>query len=123
MLGLGPSDTNDELRYDGNPANNSAVPIMYPATPAGPTVLGGGTDPTLDDKMSVTELYPATTADTNTGWIQGTLTAADGKTGLQGIGPQPGPCSQHGRDSLPLVPSPFQGPEAQPAVQDGPKAG
>jgi len=36
MLNVGPSDVNDELIVDGNVANNTAVPIMYPTT-----VLGG----------------------------------------------------------------------------------
>jgi hypothetical protein len=85
VLGVGDSVTNDELRYNGNTADNSAVPVMFRPTEVSPTVLGGGTALTLDDQMSVTDLYPSATANTTTGWIQGTLTLPDGKTGIQGV--------------------------------------
>jgi hypothetical protein len=58
---------------------------MFPPTAVSPTVLGGGTALTLDDQMSATDLYPSATADTTTGWIQGTLTLPDGKTGIKGV--------------------------------------
>jgi len=84
MLGVGSSDTNDELIFDGNPANNSAVPIMHPATEVG-NIIGGGFAPTLDDRMAVSALYPSATFDSSTGTIRGKLLLPDGTTGLQGI--------------------------------------
>jgi hypothetical protein len=80
MLNLGASDLNDDLVFDGNPANNTAVPIMYPAT-----VIGGGIAPTLDDRMSVSALYPSADIDKKTGIIRGQVVLPDGTTGLQGI--------------------------------------
>ncbi len=80
MLNVGDSDLNDELIFDGNIANNSAVPIMHPAS-----VIGGGFVPTLDDRMEVSTLYPSTSFDANTGIIRGQVVLADGTTGLQGI--------------------------------------
>jgi hypothetical protein len=80
MLGLGSSDLNDELIFDGDVANNTAVPIMYPGL-----ILGGGSTPTLDDRMAISALYPATSFEANTGVIRGQITLADGVTGLQGI--------------------------------------
>lgn len=80
MLGLASSDANDELRFDGNVANNSAVPIMHPGS-----VIGGGTALTTDDKMSLSTLYPSATFTANTGVIRGSVLLPDGVTGVQGI--------------------------------------
>src|SRR5207249_11259607 len=79
-LNLGASDANDELLFDGNVANNTAIPVMHPIS-----VIGGGFAPTLDDRMAVSALYPAASLDTKTGIIRGQMLLADGTTGLQGI--------------------------------------
>jgi hypothetical protein len=84
MIGVGSSDTNDELVFDGNVANNNAVPVMHPATGVG-NVIGGGFALTLDDQMSVSSLYPSDSFATSTGMIQGQVLLPDGTTGLQGI--------------------------------------
>lgn len=80
MLGLGSSDLNDELIFDGNVANNSAVPVMYPSS-----ITGGGFTPTLDDRIAISTLYPSTSFEANTGLVRGQVTLADGTTGYQNI--------------------------------------
>lgn len=84
FLGVGASDTNDDLIFDGNEANHSAVPIMHPLTQQG-MVIGGGFAPTLDDQMAVSALYPSATFNTSTGEIKGQLFLPDGTTGAQGF--------------------------------------
>ncbi len=80
MLNIGTSDLNEELLFDGNVANNSAVPVMYPGR-----VLGGGFILTLDDRIAASMLYPSPALEKNTGVIRGQVVLADGTTGLQGI--------------------------------------
>jgi hypothetical protein len=88
MLDLAPSDLNDEVIFAGNVPDNAAVPIMHPGSAInGYTipVLGGGTALTVDDRMSVSALYPSGTFSSSTGTIQGQVLLPDGTTGLQGI--------------------------------------
>jgi hypothetical protein len=80
MLHLGASDLNDELIYDGDLTNNRAVPVMSPFA-----VAGGAAALTLDDRMSLSSLYPSDQLAEQTGVIRGKVLLADGKTGLQGI--------------------------------------
>jgi hypothetical protein len=80
MLNVGASDLNTELIFDGNVANNTAVPIMNPNR-----AVGGGIVPTLDDRMAVSSLYPSTSFEANTGILRGQVLLPDGKTGIQGI--------------------------------------
>jgi hypothetical protein len=79
-LNIQSSDLNGELIFDGNVANNRAVPVMYPAS-----ITGGGFAPTLDDQMSISALYPADNFQATTGVIRGKVLLPDGTTGLQGI--------------------------------------
>src|SRR5947208_1388929 len=78
-LNVGSSDLNGELIYDGNVANNSAVPVMHPNS-----IIGAGSALTVDDKMALSTLYPAGSFQANTGVIRGKVLLPDG-TGLQGI--------------------------------------
>jgi hypothetical protein len=80
MLNVGSSDLNDELLYDGDVTNNGLVPVMSPfVVGSGPAAL------TLDDRISVSTLYPSDLLAQQTGVIRGRVLLADGKTGLQGI--------------------------------------
>jgi hypothetical protein len=88
VLGVQNSDLNDELFFDGDPTNNTAIPIIDYGADLNSSitwVVGGGLTPTLEDQMSVSTLYPSDKFSTSTGTITGSVLLADGVTGLQGI--------------------------------------
>jgi hypothetical protein len=88
FLGLADSDLNDELIFDGNAADKSAVPLMHPPSIVNNSevpILGAGFAPTLDDRMGISAIYPSDTFTANTGEIKGHLLLPDGTTGEQGI--------------------------------------
>jgi hypothetical protein len=80
MLGLGSTDANDELTFDGDVANNRAIPVMGITR-----VVGGSVSPTLDDRMTLSWLYPSDAIDSQTGIIRGKVLLPDGTTPIQGI--------------------------------------
>lgn len=88
FLGLGDSDLNDALIFDGNSADAKAVPVMHPGSTVNNShipILGGGSAPTLEDQMWISTLYPADNFAASVGTIQGQLLLPDGTTVLQGI--------------------------------------
>lgn len=79
LLGLGHSQLNEEVKYDGDPANDDLSPIMfYP----GPNTHGRLH---RDDQAWFSWLYPTAATYDSTGAIRGRVLLPDGVTGLQGV--------------------------------------
>jgi len=71
FLGLGHSQLLQDFAFDGFPANNVFLPVMFPVEPNGrisPNQLS------QDDKMTLANLYPTQEFFTERGGIKGTVT-------------------------------------------------
>ena len=77
MLGVGHSQLNGDLIFDGDAANNATIPVMFPilrsTSPDSPRLLP---TPTLDDEVSMGFLYPSATYTSRGGNIGGRVLRA-----------------------------------------------
>lgn len=72
MLGVGHSQLNGDVIFDGDAANNATIPIMYPILrSSSPDNLRLLPTPTLDDEVAMGFLYPSATYTTRGGNILG----------------------------------------------------